>query len=406
MANRLGKKKIIDKNVYELAKERIHTAYDKLDNLVVMFSGGKDSTACLNIVLEVAAERGIEKPVEVHHFDEEAIPYETEHYVRRVASLPAVELKWWCLPIVHRNACSVNQPWWYPWANEDKQKWVRPLPPEGLTRVDKYLSDDPKCRLTVPEMNGFLFPPEKYGNVGIVMGIRADESLTRTRAILAGRSREDVHIFKYDEGSAQGNVYKVYPVYDWSTKDIWTAPKRFGWDYNTAYDVMDKAGIRPNDQRCAPPYGEEPMRGLYQFRELFPDIWPKMQMRVEGAATAARYSQTVLYSYGKNPEKPPNQTWHEFIRFWIEKHPEPYKSQIAERVQSFIKLHYSKTKEPILDKAAHPRTGVSWDFLLKIAVRGDYKNRKQPNVQMPTSDESLKQKRKYDAERFRQPAHK
>lgn len=406
MANRLGKKKIIDKNVYELAKERIHTAYDKLDNLVVMFSGGKDSTACLNIVLEVAAERGIKKPLEVHHFDEEAIPYETEHYVRRVASLPAVELKWWCLPIVHRNACSVNQPWWYPWATEDKEKWVRPLPPEGLTRVDKYLSDDPKCRLTVPEMNGFLFPPEKYGNVGIVMGIRADESLTRTRAILAGRSREDVHIFKYDEGSAQGNVYKVYPVYDWSTKDIWTAPKRFGWDYNTAYDVMDKAGIRPNDQRCAPPYGEEPMRGLYQFRELFPDIWPKMQMRVEGAATAARYSQTVLYSYGKNPEKPPNQTWHDFIRFWIEKHPEPYKSQIAERVQSFIKLHYSKTKEPILDRAAHPRTGVSWDFLLKIAVRGDYKNRKQPNVQMPTSEESLKQKRKYDAERFRQPAHK
>lgn len=405
MVNRLGKKKVIDRDVYELAKERLHIAYDKLDTIVVMFSGGKDSTACLNLVLEVAAERGIEKPVEVHHFDEEAIPYETEHYVRRVANLEAVDLKWWCLPIVHRNACSVNQPWWYPWAPEDEGKWVRPLPPEGLTKVDKYLSDDPKCRLTVPEMNGFLFPPEKYGNVGIVMGIRADESLTRTRAILSGRSREDVHILKYDEGSAQGNVYKVYPVYDWNTKDIWTAPKRFGWDYNTAYDVMDKSGIRPNDQRCAPPYGEEPMRGLYQFRELFPDIWPKMQTRVEGAATAARYSQTVLYSYGKNPEKPANQTWHEFIRFWVNKHPEPYRSQIAARVQGFIKNHYNKTEEPILDKAAHPRTGVSWDFLLKIAVRGDYKNRKQPTIQGGV-DEAIKQKRKYDAARFRQPTHK
>ena len=120
-----------------------------------------------------------------------------------------------------------------------------------------------------------------------------------TRAILSGRKREDVHILRYDEGSSQGNIYKVYPVYDWSTKDIWTAPKKYGWDYNPAYDLMDKMGIKPNDQRCAPPYGEEPMRGLYQFRELFPDIWGKMQTRVDGAATAARYSNTVL-SYGGN----------------------------------------------------------------------------------------------------------
>lgn len=66
MASRLGKKKIIDKNVHELALERIRTAYDRFDTIAVMFSGGKDSTACLNLVLEVAKERGIKK-VPVHH---------------------------------------------------------------------------------------------------------------------------------------------------------------------------------------------------------------------------------------------------------------------------------------------------------------------------------------------------
>ena len=260
-------------------------------------------------------------------------------------------------------------------------------------------------RLPIPQMNGLLFPPQTYGNVGVIMGIRADESLTRTRAILSGKSRENVYIIKSDDTTSQGNIYKVYPVYDWNTKDIWTAPKKYNWDYNTSYDLMDKAGIPPNAQRCAPPFGEEPMRGLYQFRELFPDIWGKMQNRVDGSATAARYSNTILYSYGKNPEKPENMTWHEFLKFWLDKHPEPYKTEVAKRVQGFIANHYSKTKEPILHKTAHPRTGVSWDFLLKIAVRGDFKNRKQPTI-IGGTEEAIKQKRKYDEARFRSATHK
>ena len=98
-------------------------------------------------------------------------------------------------------------------------------------------------------------------------------------------------------------------------------------------------------------------------------------------------------------------TWHEFMKFWIDKHPEPYRTQVAQRVRGFIRNHYNKTDEPIMDKAAHPRTGVSWDFLLKIAVRGDFKGRKQPNI-LGGTDEALKAKRKYDEARFRSPTHK
>ena len=48
---RLGKKKIIDRNVYELAIDRIHRAYDRFDTVAVMFSVGKDSTACLMLTI-------------------------------------------------------------------------------------------------------------------------------------------------------------------------------------------------------------------------------------------------------------------------------------------------------------------------------------------------------------------
>ena len=95
---KISKKKEISKDVLSLAKERIKIAFDRFDTVAVSFSGGKDSTACLNITLEEAKRRGIKK-TPVFFFDEEAIPFETEDYVRRVAADPAVDLRWFCLPV-------------------------------------------------------------------------------------------------------------------------------------------------------------------------------------------------------------------------------------------------------------------------------------------------------------------
>ena len=51
------KKEEVDKSVLDLAYERINNAYDQFDTISVSFSGGKDSTACLNLTLEVARKR-------------------------------------------------------------------------------------------------------------------------------------------------------------------------------------------------------------------------------------------------------------------------------------------------------------------------------------------------------------
>ena len=395
---RLAKKKEIEADVLALARERISTAFERFDTVAVSFSGGKDSTACLNLTLEEAKKRGI-KNVPVFFFDEEAIPYETEDYVRRVSKEPLVDLQWLCLPVRHRNGCSRQEPWWFPWAPEAKEKWVRSLPPEAITDI-KGLPTNPSERLTIPEAVGLLFDPMVHGSVGMVMGIRADESLTRTRAILSGRNRDDLHIIPFTDSTAKNKgLFKVYPIYDWKTADVWTAPQKFGWDYNTAYDVLTYAGVKPSDQRCAPPYGEEPMLGLYQFSICFPNIWDKMQNRVEGADTAARYSRTVLYSYNTRPQKPENMAWEDFCKSWIEKHPDPYRGIIRDRIKQEIKSHFSKTKDPLM-KTPHPLTGIGWDFLVMLAVRGDFKNRKKPALASGVSkDAFLKAKNKYDQER-------
>ena len=69
-----------------------------------------------------------------------------------------------------------------------------------------------------------------------LIGIRADESLNRYRAIL-NADKEMLEGKQWTKRNME-NVYNVYPIYDWRTDDIWTANAKFGWEYNRLYDLF------------------------------------------------------------------------------------------------------------------------------------------------------------------------
>lgn len=380
-----SKRRVVsDKTVYELAKERIHTTFDLFDSVSVSFSGGKDSTAVLQMVLEVAQERD-ELPLHVFFFDEEAIPYQTEEYVRRIAQRPDIDLDWYCLPVQHRNACSRKDIYWYPYAPEVEDKWVRPLPPEAITELDGFPIFPPEARLTMPQTDALLFDPQRDGNVAMFMGIRAQESMTRQRAVT--QKTKENFIVKYNETTSKGNLWRVYPIYDWRTEDVWTAPAQFGWDYNAAYDVMEMAGLSHPQQRCSPAFGEEPLQKLWTYHHCFPEIWDKMTDRVPGAAAAARYATTELYGFGKRPEKPFSMSWEDWVSHLIEQWPEPaQRDYVADRIGREMNKHFKKTSDPLAVKASHPLSGMCWDFITSIAMRGDFKTRRSPMARINPSD--------------------
>lgn len=373
----------LDVDVMTMARQRMAYAFDMFDHIAVAFSGGKDSTVCLELALEEAKKRG-RLPLDVIHWDEEAIPYETEHYVRRRWNDPDLDVRWYCVPVQHFNACARSEPWWWPWDPDKEELWVRPMPPEAITSVPGFPIQPPEARLPIPKANGLIHPPEQYGQVGLVMGIRADESLTRYRAVV----RKDVenYIIQVKSGPADvGNIYKVYPIYDFTTWDVWRAIGTGGgrapdgsdpWDYNAAYDQMEMAGVHPNQQRCAPPYGTEPIQGLYRFAQCWPDIWDRMINRVAGADTAARYARTELYNFGSNTEKPDGVSWEQFLIHYLKKFPPDVRVMTARRIRDEINMHYRNTDDPILDACSHPETGLSWGFLFTLASRSDPKNRK------------------------------
>lgn len=384
-ARRFLDKRTVEASVMELAEARVHELFDRFDHICVGFSGGKDSTVCLNLCLNEARTRG--RPLSALFYDEEAIPYQTEAYVRRVAELPDVDMLWLCLPVKHVNACSPGSPWWFPWAPEDEDKWVRPMPPEGKVASDfnhEHLWASPETRPQTLDATSLFFPHALYGQTAYVMGIRADESMTRLRAVT--RRKGDNWIVPDSSKFNQGNVYKCYPIYDWKTEDVWTAPARFKWDVNDSYDLQELHGFHGSQQRIAPPFGAEPMQMLSMYKTCFPELWEKMCERVPGASTAARYSRTELYSFRGRPRPSEGETWKELIVRLLERHAPETREEIRTRIASEIKWHYSKvskqTRDPILPLTPHPITGMSIEWLAMIAMRGDLKKRKVAGWQL------------------------
>lgn len=373
-------------SVWDAALARVRRAYELFDRVAVSFSGGKDSTATLHVTLAVAHELG-RTPVDVFFCDEEAIPWETVEYVERVAQRDDVNLRWLCLPVQLRNACSREHPHWWSWAPEDRDRWVRPMPdnPWVVSELPGVTDVPPSKRPGLPDIIDKLFP-DRTQTVGQMLGIRAQESMSRRRA-LTNKVRDN-----FITGPFWDYIWKVMPIYDWTTEDVWTAPAELGWDYNRAYDRLEMLGLSHGSQRCSPAFGEEPLEKLHTYAECFPEIWAGMQERVPGVGAAYRYAKTELYGYRGLPEKPDGMPWGEFILSWIRKHAVEVQPLIAERVRDVMRRHQKATADPILPHNGHPDTGVSWEFLLMLAMRGDFKQRKQPGTRSKTWDE-------YNAER-------
>lgn len=372
-----------ERDVWEASVDRTRQLFHRFDEVFVSFSGGKDSTAMLLVALEAARLEGI-PVVKVWHWDEEAIPFEVEDYVRRVAARPDVDLDWLCLPIAGRNACSVEEPLWYPWAPEVEDLWIRPMPPEAINESDppewwKPFVGHPELRPGIAMTNS-LYATTRRGTVCALVGNRADESLRR-RSIILRRPGEDSYITHQKEYGAK-NFFLAYPVYDWSTTDIWTVIGRQNADYCTYYDQMEMLGVPRADQRLGPPYAEEPLGRLWTYKQLDPNLWDKMSKRVAGANTASMYGRTVLYGYGEGDDQAitrrPGMTWEDMITEAILAHDEgPPRQWVAQWVGQFISLHYRKTVDPILE-VPHPITAVSWPWLYRLALRGDMRKRREP----------------------------
>lgn len=324
-----------NKNVYEAAIERLDFLFANFQRIYVSFSGGKDSGVMLNLVLDYMRSRGITQKIGVMVLDNEA---NYEHSLTFMHSLleknrDLLEIYWCCLPITLPCTVSSYAVDWQCWGNRDKERWIRPMPPQdyivnvGNCPFDFFREDMPYDEFW-----------DKFGDwyaqgkrTACMIGIRTVESLNRYRAIMNTR-KESLGGQLWTKRNTE-HVYNVYPLYDWRTEDIWTANAKFEWEYNSLYDIFYKAGVPVHKMRVASPFMSESKSSLGLYRVIDPHTWAKLCARVQGANFIATYGKQLSY---RSFNLPPGHTWKSFVKFLLDTLPQEVSANFRSRfAQSF-----------------------------------------------------------------------
>jgi len=371
-------------NVYEAFLRRMAVIARDFDNLIVAFSGGKDSGLLLHLTLQYLQEHNINLPVSVMHLDYEAQYTATTEYVDNVyANLDDRIIPYrCCVPFKGATCTSMHSDYWRPWDPEKKDLWVRDLPISCRT-VDDFPFYEPEMWDYDFQEQFALWHHERYHaqKTCVLIGIRAQESLNRWRAITSERNinKHAGHVWTNQTGDG---VYNAYPLYDWDVSDIWTANARFGFPYNKLYDLFYLAGVPINAMRVASPFHLAAQSSLGLYRAIDPDVWGKMVSRVNGVNFTAIYGGTKAMGW-RNITKPDHFTWREYMDFLLSTLPKQAAENYREKLRTSIEF-WRKRGGVLSQKAIGDLRQAGIDF--EIGDKSNYKTDKKP-VRMEYADD-------------------
>lgn len=341
-------------NVFDQSINRMVEIYEQGHRVVVSFSAGKDSGICLEICRLAAAETG-RLPVEVIMRDEEIMFPGTYEYAERIANDPEISFNWIyaCQPII--NVYDRAHPYW--WVFDPllpPEKWVR-QPPAMARKID-YLNID---SMTIPD----VFPPDPGKTLFSVVGLRVSESKARLYGLFSAGG----YITKPNRWGVRG----ARPIYDWSDGDVWKAIKDNKWDYNEAYDVMNRLGIPRDKLRIAPPtMNAHGAASLKMAQRAWPIWFERVCARLEGVRQGANFGKRAVMPFRRFDE-----TWEQcFQRLCIDDAPQWIRERSIEVRRRMLSAHAHHSTMPFseVNPCVHciNRLG-SWKNLTLAFFMGD-----------------------------------
>lgn len=329
-------KVFLEDNVYQASRKRIELLFDEFEQIVISFSGGKDSGVLLNIALDIAEEKDMLDKVGVYHMDYEAqYEFTTGYVTRTFENLPAeVEKYWVCLPIKAQCSTSMFQSYWQPWKMADKDIWCRDMP-DGVINEENW-SFDFDYEISDYDFNiKFGKAISKDKKTAFLVGIRSQESLHRYKAINKNSKQSLYKGLNYTTVITD-NLINAYPIYDWQVEDVWVANGKFNWDYNKLYDVYYQAGLKLNQMRVASPFNDAAQESLKLYQVIDPNNWGKLIGRVNGVNFTGLYGGTSAMGW-KNIKKPKHFTWKQYMEFLLDTLPPETRNQYLKKLNTSIK---------------------------------------------------------------------
>lgn len=368
-------KNYISISVLEAAENRIEKTFNMFDKIYISFSGGKDSTVMLHMVMKEAMKRG--RKVGVLIIDLEAQYTDTIDHITRCVEYykDHIDLHWFCGELLLRNAVSNFEPKWCAWESGKEDLWVREKPSRSadLSQYDFYIP-----RMEFEEF--MILFGEWYSQGSLTaafIGIRSDESLHRYRAIISDKKGLMKNGYKWTT-KVSGGLFNIYPLYDWRTEDVWVyLGRNKNLSSNGIYSKMSLAGVPLSQQRLCQPYGDDQKKGLWLYQILEPNTWTRLIDRVSGVNGGTLYiKETGNINGNYKINKPEEYTWQEFTNFLLSTMPEKTRLNYVGRFKKFIVGWKKRGYETIPDYAPHQLEVScwvpSWRRMCRSILRNDY----------------------------------
>lgn len=293
-----------DKSTLEASRERISMLFDEFENIQVSISSGKDSTVLYHLCLQEAIRRG--RKIQVFFLDQEAEYQNSIDLIKVQMVHPNVIPLWFQVPIYMTNSTSYTDYFLYAWG--EGEQWMRKKDPIAIHEIK---GDYPKRFYEF-----FRWYEKQNTDTAYLVGLRAEESLTRFRAVTKTKGWGGLRWSTLD-----GDIKKFYPIYDWTVYDVWKFIYEFNVPYNKIYDLMFQANYSIySGMRVSNLIHEKSYKCLVDLPRFEPETYNALCRRISGIATASRYaSEKLVFNNKQLPEH--YKSWKEFRDFLLENIP-------------------------------------------------------------------------------------
>lgn len=264
-----------DVDVVTAARQRIKNIFDTAPKVALSVSGGKDSITLNDIIFKMCNDGTIDKSKLVVDFiDEEAIYPCVEKIVKnmRLQWLSiGVPFRWWCIECKHFNCFNslTQDESFICWDRYKKDVWVREMPPFAITSHPLFRPRKETYQQFLPRLNS---------DAVCLIGIRVAESMQRRGSI-----------------ASLETMNKLYPIYDWTDKDVWRYIRDNNLDIPNAYIYLYQCGTSKGQMRISQFFSVDTAKSLVNMCEYYPNLFDKICKREPNAYMAMLYYDTELF---------------------------------------------------------------------------------------------------------------
>ena len=293
----------LEDSVLEMARKRIRWVLNEFENVVINVSGGKDSTVIYHLTREIADDMGHDPPW-VFWIDQEAEWQSTVDLVYDWMEADDVRPLLAQVPMKITNATSDTEDFLHCWNPEDEHLWMHERHPQAITE-NTYGTElfDGLFEAIVQE--------EVPQPTAQIAGVRTEESRTRYMGLTMYSAYKGATWGSHDAE----DVFRFYPIYDWSYSDVWKFIHDNDIPYNEIYDVQYQHGVPVLNMRVSNLHHETAVSSLFRLQEFEPDTYDKLLKRIGGIHTAAQFGEDDYF-----PDEVPFMFsgWREYRNYLLE----------------------------------------------------------------------------------------